>query len=157
MKRLLFALIVLVLAACGGADTREEPETVIGSPPSPKDDPFFFVAMPAEAIPAATQGTIGDGEPTPEDVAKPRATEPDRGAAVETGARCFACVRICPETVSDADCGESYDTICGWGRSTDRSVAAEIANAECNGALELARDGSRYSSISGQCPAATCQ
>lgn len=176
--RTLLVVLVVLGAACGGADKKEEPETVIGTPPSPKDDPFFFVAMPAEAVPASSRGTIGDGEspppdgptavPDPAEPAEPAVpaaaeTEPKRRSQerrakrTPTGSRCFSCVRICPETVSDADCGEDYDTICGWGRSDDRSVAAEIASAECDAALDLARSGSRYSKITGRCPAASCR
>jgi hypothetical protein len=221
MNRRTIVLVVAVLvAACGGADTKEEPETVIGTPPSPKEDPFFFVAMPAEAVPAAATGTIGDDSesqevppgPTeiveqneaddPEDtpapteasdsVASESETAPEETSSVVESAkpvespveprverrvepeverpvarterpapdrsvRCFSCVRICPESVSDRDCGDDYDMICGWGRSRDRSVSAEIATGECNAALDLARSGSRYSSISGSCPAATCR
>ncbi len=156
MKRLLSIVALVLLASCSGPDTREEPETVIGTPPSPKDDPFFFVAMPAEAVPAAATGTIGSGgangaNESPEKAAD-TAPRPRTG-----GAECFSCVRICPETVSDAECGDGYDTICGWGRSADRTAASQIATGECDAALDLARSGSRYSKITGACPAATCR
>jgi hypothetical protein len=153
VRRVVILLIMLPLIACGGAETREEPETVIGTPPSPKDDPFFFVAMPAEAVPAATQGTIGDDETAP----AAAATSAENSASSTGGVECFSCVRICPEGVSDADCGAEYDTICGWGKATDRNVAAEIATGECDAALDMARAGGRYSTISGSCPAATCR
>jgi len=171
---------------------------IVGTPPKPKEDPFFFVAMPADAVPAQSSGTIGsDGDEkdkkpekpeNTEEVKKPeKAEKPERSekapdadadhpkAHAEVGARvepaspekkpppshevnqCFSCVKICPLDADPGTCPGNEDVICGWGAGPDVEVAKTRATAECDGALDMARDMPRWSRIEGDCPIASCR
>lgn len=71
--------------------------------------------------------------------------------------QCFSCVKICPESDPTSDCSRSQeDMICGWGVSQRERDAATLAQAECGGALGMARQMPTYREISGECPVATC-
>lgn len=144
MKGRFVILILLGAVACSGSPDKTDEETeLIGAPPPPSEDPFYFKTMPAEAVPASPTGSIG----------------PDEEGRVAydpaVSMRCFSCVKICPET--DPTCRYSDDVICGWGVHPEESTAARLAEAECEGALDVAREMPRFSSIDGACPAATCQ
>lgn len=75
MKRLF--VIMLLAVSCGGQSKveREASADIVGTPPTPDEDPFFYVARPPVDARADTQGTIGDVEtpsraPKPEKVAE---------------------------------------------------------------------------------------
>lgn len=69
--------------------------------------------------------------------------------------QCFSCVRICPV---EGDCDRAKDdVICGWGVHDDQAQASRVAKAECDAALDMARQMPVWSEIAGQCPAATCR
>jgi len=122
-----------------------------GTPPPPSEDPFFFVAIPADAIAADTQGTIG--APTkPAEAAKPN------GLPSQTPRfACFSCVQICLVDDDQTQCGDREDTICGWGVHASRDTASNLAQVECDGALDIARESVRFARIEGSCPIATCE
>jgi hypothetical protein len=77
------------------------------------------------------------------------------------GVQCYSCVRICPLTGGSGgspDCSNGErDVICGWGMHSDKTSARELAAAECNGALEMAREMKQWSRIEGECPPPTCR
>lgn len=71
--------------------------------------------------------------------------------------RCFSCVRICPATDTTGDCSDSKeDMICGWGTALDEYEATKLARAQCDAALDMAREMPRFSRIDGACPVASC-
>lgn len=72
MKRLL--VVVLLAVSCGGQSKadREASADIVGTPPTPAEDPFFYVARPPVDAKADRQGTIGDVE------APERNREPDK-------------------------------------------------------------------------------
>ena len=142
--------LLLLLAGCGGAPPREQSQELQGVPPTPKEDPFYFVAMPAEAEPAETTGMIGAEAPKlPEGAPAP----PPKSSPGQV--QCFSCVKIC--AVDDPRCEGSEDVICGWGVDLAREEASKMASAQCDGALDLARETPRWGRIEGDCPAATCR
>jgi hypothetical protein len=158
-------------------------DRVVGRPPAPDDDPFFRFTLPAEAAPAAHSGVIGDPGPLePEPASAPIvAPEPDRPATKEPVAvaaprpepapvpepriqtpprqpACFSCVRICPVGASVEACEAAPENlICGWGTDESPAEARKMAHAQCEGALDLARQMPTYSRIEGACPQATCR
>lgn len=145
MKRAILLLFAMAVMGCsGGAEKPDEEPELIGAPPPPSEDPFYFKTMPAEAVPAQPSGSIG-------------AEERQSRAAVEpaSSVRCFSCVKICPE--ADRACERGDDVICGWGVHPDQSTASKLATAECDGALDVARQMPKFSTISGACPRATCR
>jgi len=142
LRVFILATIVLVAACSGSSESTIDETEPVGEPPAPGDDPFYFKTMPAEAVPAEPAGSIGGEE--------------RRGNVDPTiSFRCFSCVKICPET--DPNCRRSDDVICGWGVHPEEGTASRLATAECDGALDVARDMPRFSTISGDCPRATCQ
>lgn len=179
------ALLLAAGAACAGtqnADGDEESETeVVGAPPSESEDPFRVAETPERAERAESSGYIGDekteegGEdetaddsseqPSDSDSVAVRASEADPSedeadpppSASET--RCFSCVRICPIAEGgDATCeGGDRDVICGWGVHDNPEKARELARAECDGALDMARQTEQWSRIEGECPPAECR
>ncbi len=166
-----------LVAACGSAQTADEEadESMVGKPPSETDDAYHVVQMPEEAVEAESSGYIGPEEGEGDDpsdeseeasekgVRAAEADPPDeadRRAAPDGGMQCFSCVRICPlsEASGDADCsGGERDVICGWGVHSERSSARQLAVAECNGALDLARETRQWSQIEGECPSPQCR
>ena len=57
--RILLLILIAIGIGCSGSQ-KKDAESLIGEPPSAKDDPFFFVAMPDEAVPVASSGTLGE-------------------------------------------------------------------------------------------------
>lgn len=163
--RLVIGVVGAVAWMAAGCSTGEpvteedDDREVVGRPPSQSDDPFEIMQTPAEARRAASSGYIGEGEAARASEAKPEEEKPDRRAG-PSEVRCFSCVRICP--VDDGGgtegCGErDRDVICGWGVHGDRQRAGELARAECNGALEMAREMGQWRRIEGGCPPASCR
>lgn len=158
---------------------------MVGGPPRDDDDSLFRHALPAEAVPADPSGQIGvPDEPEPD---KPEAVEDtaDEATAVDDTpdiseaelevpdeediapppdipdgkAACYSCIRICPiDDDGYADCGGGPgDLICGWGSHEDDEQARQMARAQCDASLDLARHMPNYSDIEGDCPPATCR
>lgn len=170
-------LILLLWTGCSQpANTRTD--KLEGSPPPPSEDPFFFVAIPANAVAADTNGTM-DVAPKPVDIVKPPVVtdidsvpkvEPKAAEAKEIEPKalplpdqtppryaCFSCVEICLVDDDQTQCGDREDTICGWGAHPSREVASKLAQVECDGALDIARESIRFARIEGSCPIATCE
>ncbi len=164
-------LIFLLWTGCSQpANTRTD--KLEGTPPPPSEDPFFFVAIPANAVAADTKGMIGVAD-KPADIVKPpvvtKDPDPkDDSKAVESKAlplpdrtppryACFSCVQICLVDDDQTKCGDREDTICGWGAHPSRDVASNLAQVECDGALDIARESIRFARIEGSCPIATCE
>ncbi len=151
MRNLLLTTLLLVAAAfaisCGGGNEtqKKESDEVIGKPPTPNEDPFFFVTMPAEAVAADPRGTIGAEKST----APPKADG--------TSTRCFSCVKVCPVEAGETKCPQKDDIICGWGVHPQPDTAGQLAQAECDGALDLVRESPRWSRIEGACPPPSCE
>lgn len=75
MKRYFLLLMLALIAGCSGPEAKPDPSTeVLGTPPTPDEDPFFYLARPPVEAKAASKGTIGDSE-SKKDVAKK--AEPD--------------------------------------------------------------------------------
>lgn len=180
--RVPIAAVVFVAAwlGCGGAQNRgsDSEEAVVGEPPSEHEDPFRVMNTPEEAERASSSGYIGSKETPEESEAEPTDTPAVEASEAEPPAeereerppsgpeavRCFSCVRICPigespRGESSADCGAESrrDVICGWGVHEERETAEELARAECDGALDMAREMKTWSRIEGACPSAKCQ
>ncbi len=168
-------LVWLLWAGCS-QPTNTRADELEGTPPPPSEDPFFFVAIPADAVAADTQGTIGASTPKPEPDVKAAvtATEPidvkvepalkspvDKELPLPTQESpyyaCFSCVEICLVDNDLTQCGDKEDTICGWGVHASQDVAASLAQGECDGALDIARESVRFARIEGSCPIATCE
>ncbi|GEM_PF-4795377 len=146
---ILFAFTFLLVSCQTAKPVRND--EIVGLPPTEKEDPFFFVTLPAEATEAQTSGTIGDGHKT-----KGSAAQKKEGLSsniTPTRIQCFSCIKICAEGSSCSDA----DSICGWGVDVDRESATLRATAECDGALELARKDPQWKKIAGHCPIATCR
>lgn len=180
--RVPIAAVVFVAAwlGCGGAQNRggDSEEAVVGEPPSEQDDPFRIMNTPEEAERASSSGYIGskeapedsDAEPSDASAVEASEAEPpaeereERPPSRPDAVRCFSCVRICPigeasRSESSAECGaeSNRDVICGWGVHEERETAEELARAECDGALDMAREMKTWSRIDGACPSAKCQ
>jgi len=156
----------------GGKTKDDATDEIVGRPPTSDDDPFANKALPADAIPASTSGTVGEpgrdpdrnpDNPPTEDTAPAVAreaepTEKPENVEDERGYRCFSCVRICPDSDPTPDCSNTPENIiCGWGASDVEPDAKRLARAECDATLDLARGMPRYSRIDGACPKATCR
>lgn len=71
---------------------------------------------------------------------------------------CFSCVRICAQSDPTDDCSQSVeDMICGWGTAEDERAASQLAQAQCDAVLDMARQMSRWRTIEGSCPKAACR
>ena len=170
-RRLLAIWVILALTVHfpGCASTpqeEEEQESMVGGPPRGDDDSLFRHALPAEAVAAEATGQVGVPD-APEDVDVPDAFEDvdvpdDPGATPEHPdgeSACFSCIRICPvDEEGRADCSDgSNDLICGWGSHGDSQRAQQMAQAQCDASLDMARYMPTYADIEGQCPPATCR
>ncbi len=138
MKFRIFLLAILyipiLLSACKSGSA-EKPDELLGLPPTEKEDPFFFVSLPADAKEANSSGMIGD-----------------EGTRTTKKSQCFSCVKIC-----DSEECQDADSICGWGVDYDKENAMLRATAECDGALDLARNDPKWKMVTGICPVATCK
>ncbi|MFU8807198.1 MAG: hypothetical protein ACNA8W_25540 [Bradymonadaceae bacterium] len=183
-------LVFCVLVAFGIGCTTPAPapdrkeDTVLGRPPTPEEDPFFYIALPAEAVPAGHRGVIGIDEPAPvagpTDIPEvveppPPKAEPDpppKEVVAEVAKptvlpeeppqpkqpACFSCVRICPADASSSQCDEGPENlICGWGTHPEAEVASKVARGQCDATLDMARQMPTYSRIDGACPPASCR
>lgn len=178
LQRIFVLAVFVVIAAvgqlaCGGAqNTEESSDEVIGEPPSETADPFRIMNTPEEASPASATGYIAPEESDEEadeesqvamkaSEAEPSEREKEAHEPEEAGeVQCFSCVRICPVDAgsSSADCsGKKRDVICGWGVHAERSAAERLARAECDGALDMARQTKTWKRIEGRCPPASCK
>jgi hypothetical protein len=178
------AMFVAAGAACAGArDTDHAGESeseIVGAPPSESEDPVQVAETPEGAERAESSGSIGvdeqpegeaDGtngdpsEPSPSDSVAVRASEAAPSGdetdppASESESRCFSCVRICSLEGDDgAACeGGDRDVICGWGVHDRAEKARKMARAECDGALDIARQTEQWSRIEGECPPPECR
>jgi|GEM_PF-2533861 len=125
------------------------PEEVVEKP-APLPPPTPAEEAPEEPrIEVAARGEL-NAVSRPE----PAKTEPVIPETPAT-AQCFSCVKICPLA---GDCARAdEDIICGWGTQTNISAAKELARAQCDATLDLARQMPVWSRIDGECPAATCR
>lgn len=161
------------LSGCGGGSSgQQRDDELVGRPPEASEDPFHFDTMPAEAVPAEPRGEIEESAPVAADeapggsaaTARSEASDssPERGSGEreQRSYQCFSCVRLCPidDQGDAANCANAKeDTICGWGVDADAGRAGRLARAECNGALDMAREMPNWSRIEGECPPATCR
>lgn len=150
-KLALLATLLLCAACVTGGVGESDGEDIIGRPPARTEDPFSVTALPPPDAIAPVKGSIDETPIEPTAPAGPARPRPD-------GQRqCFSCVRVCPLSDLSPDCSESReDMICGWGAG-DEEAARTLARAECNAALDMAREMPRWSSIDGSCPVATCR
>ncbi len=151
----LFLTLTTMTVACsttsqtGADDEGDEGDEVIGKPPSAEEDPFFVTGEPGSAEAAAPTGRIGEDEKTT--ASEDESSDDEQSSALQ----CFSCVRVCP---AEGDCERAKDdVICGWGVHDDEAQASRLAKAECDAALDMARQMPVWSDIAGQCPAATCR
>lgn len=90
-RRLLLALCVFGAACSSGAkNERDESLEVVGTPPTPAEDPFFYVARPPVDAKAGMTGTIGDVDRPPKRGAGERAKTdpvPERESMLAAAAR----------------------------------------------------------------------
>lgn len=167
------SIILWLLAACvltagctqPGARRTSPRAGLVGKPPMAEQDPFAERTLPVDALEAPVTGVIGDEggrspasvpepEPAPAVVARPAAA----ASPVDGEERCFSCVRVCPDTLTVAECEErNEELICGWGVDEDRQRARRMARAQCDAALNMSRQMRRYSEIEGDCPPAACR
>src|SRR5690554_2478838 len=120
--------------------TPEVPPEAVATPEVPPEEPRIEVAARGEL------NAVSRPEP-----AKTEPVIPETPAT----AQCFSCVKICPLA---GDCARAdEDIICGWGTQTNISAAKELARAQCDATLDLARQMPVWSRIDGECPAATCR
>jgi hypothetical protein len=157
-------LIILLLAPACASGPTEDPEddmAMVGAPPRNDDDSLFRFALPAEAVPAQPSGRIGIPDETePSDIEEPiTAPEEDFSDPRQDRAACFSCVRICPVgSGGHAECSDDPDDlICGWGSYHDANKARQMAQAQCDATLDMARYMPNYAEIEGSCPPATCR
>jgi hypothetical protein len=139
--------LFFLFSACKTVPTDKSDE-ILGLPPTEREDPFFFVTLPAEAEEAKASGRIGDDSAE----AKTTSMETFSSTLPTTKTQCFSCVKIC-----ESEPCEDADTICGWGVDYDKESAMLRATAECDGALNLARNNPQWKRVIGSCPIATCQ
>src|SRR5690554_91843 len=139
------------------------PEVAPEEVATPEGAPAEDVETPAP-LPPPTPAEEAPEEPRIEVAARgelnavsrpePAKTEPVIPETPAT-AQCFSCVKICPLA---GDCARAdEDIICGWGTQTNISAAKELARAQCDATLDLARQMPVWSRIDGECPAATCR
>jgi hypothetical protein len=159
---LMLSATLLVSCQSSGADQQKDDQRVVGSPPSEEDDPFRIIQTPEDAEEAPSKGTIGEetGDQAAAEPAEPQEPPPEPAEPDEH--QCFSCVRLCPTNdegkLVDGECAASgEDVICGWGVHPERDAAQKMARAECDGALDLTREMPTWSTIEGECPAATCR
>lgn len=183
----ILALCFFLPGCSSAPQEEDEEELMVGGPPRDDDDSLFRHALPAEAVPADPSGQIGvpdateepqtfeetpDDEPdepkTVEETPKPTAEEPEFPDEEEVAPppdlpddkiACYSCIRICPiDDDGIAQCGDGPgDLICGWGSHDDGDQARQMARAQCDASLDLARHMPNYSGIEGNCPPATCR
>ena len=130
-------------------ESDEDEELVIDDPDEPEEADEDEEPAESDELAAAEPDPVE----RPEDISPPPDIPDDRPA-------CFSCVRICPvDDSGNADCpAGSDDLICGWGsHEDDRSQARNVAQAQCESSLDLARHMPNYDGIDGQCPPATCR
>jgi hypothetical protein len=79
--------LVVAAIGCGTSSQKpvdEQPQEMLGKPPTPEDDPFFYAVRPPDSARAETSGTIGKGdaqEPqkssSPSKAPEPKQSSPD--------------------------------------------------------------------------------
>lgn len=131
-----------------------------GAPSDALSGPDSFpVAGEAPGEPSPDSGSPSTVPPS--SVTSPSLTgEPDaeRLPSTLSSYRCYSCVRVCAQSDGSGDCSQSKeDMVCGWGHSEERADAQTLAQAQCDATLELMRQTPQWSSIDGQCPAASCR
>lgn len=169
--------VIVCLGACQTGGERREDDDIVGKPPSVREDPFAYAALPAPTQRVETTGMI-EVEPVPVEPTKEPAdvavvTVPPKEVATRVAPatpvdpiepstpdapHCFSCVRICAQSDPTEDCSQSVeDMICGWGTAEDELMAGRLAQAQCDAVLDMARQMSRWRTIEGSCPAAACR
>ncbi len=148
------------------------PEPKAASTPVPPQPTATRGVMEVEApAPVAPPTPAPAQEPAPTPVAEPEPVAPltvaiatsttrapDPAPSKPAFAQCFSCVKICPMHDGAPRCeGAAEDTICGWGSAAKPEQAKQRAVAECDGALDMAREMPRWRMIEGACPVATCR
>ena len=82
MKRLVL-VVACLFVACGGPKANAPSATqVVGTPPSPDEDPYFYVARPPPEAKASKSGTIGEPDPEPKAKPEPVETKPKKEADI---------------------------------------------------------------------------
>ncbi len=130
----------------GDTDTRHDPES---------ESDAVSKAEPEDGAADSEPVRVSKAEP-PDNKRREKRDEMSEGRGVQ----CHSCIRICPLTDrgGDPDCSAGErDVICGWGMHSEKKSARELAAAECNGALEMAREMKQWSRIEGECPPPTCR
>lgn len=146
---LIISCLLVLVTGCKSGNSNK-PDEILGLPPTEKEDPFFFVTLPVEAEEAQASGTIGDDSPDAK--AEIKESRPKEILPLpQKKTQCFSCVKIC----ENAAC-EDADSICGWGVDYDKESASLRATAECDGALNIARNNPQWKRLTGSCPIATC-
>lgn len=165
----LLASYSLACASTPVSSTNGESDSVVGKPPPADSDPFAVTTLPADATPVAHQGTIDVDDSTsipavanekaavkalpaaPSPAPVEKRPEPGQNA-------CFSCVQICKTENTSPDCNNApQDMICGWGTAPELEQAKNVARAQCNATLDMAREMPMYSRIEGDCPPASCR
>jgi DNA repair exonuclease SbcCD ATPase subunit len=76
-RKFWLSLVVATACGCGASGPRpvdEQPQEMLGKPPTPEDDPFFYAVRPPESARAETTGTIGDTEDETKEAAEAKET-----------------------------------------------------------------------------------
>lgn len=128
-----------------------EPPKRVEPKVEPQVEPKAPVQPPAEVAVVT--------EPTPpQEVATRVAPAVPVEPPVPAVPHCFSCVRICAQSDPTDDCSQSVeDMICGWGTAEDERAASQLAQAQCDAVLDMARQMSRWRTIEGSCPKAACR
>lgn len=131
-------------------DRSQTPRPALAQPASPSREHVEEAAREAASSSYAAKEMPTTETPEEVEVVTPQVPEEDVY-------RCFSCVRICPVSDASGDCSDSKeDMICGWGTAMNASDATKLARAQCDAALDMAREMPRFSRIDGGCPVASC-
>lgn len=132
------------------------PEKSVGQKPAVKATPEATSPTDPATTPQPKNTLNTNTKPAVAMVATPKATTPS--PTKSKGPQCYSCVRLCPASDTSEDCSKSKeDLICGWGTAPSSEDAMKLAQGQCNAVLEMVRDGAQWSSVSGQCPVASCR
>ena len=152
----------------------EPPPGVTTLQDEPSTQPLGASSRPASPAQPATSSAARAGqpqafgpdpsmppEPPPRALtsASPTAqTDASSAPQAQPPAQCFSCVRVCDASDPSEDCSQSpEDMICGWGAAARQVEARQMARAQCDAMLDMARQLPRWRQIQGSCPTASCR